>query len=201
MDPIKQTKNQYRLEEWQAIIKGQRASGESIRTYCQNNGIKEASYYYWLKKIRKTAMEEKGGATTFVSVPLDDVNETVSHPAASTAGILNPHPDAGGHHHDPGWRLPGNHPGRPEGHDRVMLGDITRADKIYIACGYTDMRKAIDGLAAIVRENFHMNPMENNLFLFCGKRRDRLKALYWEGDGFILLYKRLEDGYVKTIIM
>ena len=112
-----------------------------------------------------------------------------------------PHPDAGGHHHDPGWRLPGNHPGRPEGHDRVMLGDITRADKIYIACGYTDMRKAIDGLAAIVRENFHMNPMENNLFLFCGKRRDRLKALYWEGDGFILLYKRLEDGYVKTFIM
>jgi len=82
-----------------------------------------------------------------------------------------------------------------------MLGDITRAAKIYIACGYTDMRKAIDGLAAIVRENFHMNPMENNLFLFCGKRRDRLKALYWEGDGFILLYKRLEDGYVKTFIM
>ena len=82
MDPIKQTKNQYRLEEWQAIIKGQRASGESIRTYCQNNGIKEASYYYWLKKIRRAAMEEKGGATTFVPVSLDDVKETVSHPAA-----------------------------------------------------------------------------------------------------------------------
>jgi len=88
MDPITQTKNQYRLEEWQAIIKGQRASGESIRTYCQNNGIKEASYYYWLKKIRRAAMGEKGGATTFVPVTLDNANETVSHPAASTAGIL-----------------------------------------------------------------------------------------------------------------
>lgn len=82
-----------------------------------------------------------------------------------------------------------------------MLRDISRADRIYIACDYTDMRKAIDGLATIIRENFHMNPIENNLFLFCGTRRDRLKALYWEGDGFILLYKRLEDGYVKTFIM
>ena len=88
MDLITQTKNQYRLEEWQAVIKRQRASGESIRTYCQNNGIKEASYYYWLKKIRKTTMEEKDGATTFVPVSLDDVKETVSHSAASTAGIL-----------------------------------------------------------------------------------------------------------------
>ena len=75
-----------------------------------------------------------------------------------------------------------------------MLGDISKAKNIYIACGYTDMRKAIDGLAAIVKENFAMDPMANNLFLFCGKRRDRIKALYWEGDGFVLLYKRLETG-------
>lgn len=75
-----------------------------------------------------------------------------------------------------------------------MLGDISKAENIYIACGYTDMRKAIDGLAAIVKENFAMDPMANNLFLFCGKRRDRIKALYWEGDGFVLLYKRLETG-------
>ena len=75
-----------------------------------------------------------------------------------------------------------------------MLGDISKAENIYIACGYTDMRKAIDGLAAIVKENFAMDPMANNLFLFCGKRRDRIKALYWEGDGFVLLYKRLESG-------
>ena len=75
-----------------------------------------------------------------------------------------------------------------------MLGDISKAENIYIACGYTDMRKAIDGLAAIVKQNFDMDPMANNLFLFCGKRRDRIKALYWEGDGFVLLYKRLKSG-------
>lgn len=75
-----------------------------------------------------------------------------------------------------------------------MLGDISDVASIYIVCGYTDMRKSIDGLAAIVNENFKLDPFSNSLFLFCGKRRDRLKALHWESDGFCLLYKRLEGG-------
>lgn len=75
-----------------------------------------------------------------------------------------------------------------------MLGDISKVEQIYIACGFTDMRKSIDGLAGIVQQNFKLNPFQNNLFLFCGRRKDRLKALYWEGDGFVLLYKRLERG-------
>lgn len=75
-----------------------------------------------------------------------------------------------------------------------MFGDILKAEKIYIACGYTDMRKSIDGLVAIVKQSFHLNPFQKSLFLFCGRRRDRLKALYWEDDGFVLLYKRLENG-------
>lgn len=75
-----------------------------------------------------------------------------------------------------------------------MLGDISKAEHIYIACGYTDMRKSIDGLSAIVQNNFHLDPFSNSLFLFCGRKCNRLKALYWEGDGFVLLYKRLENG-------
>ncbi|HRC82071.1 MAG TPA: IS66 family insertion sequence element accessory protein TnpB [Sedimentibacter sp.] len=75
-----------------------------------------------------------------------------------------------------------------------MLGDISKAENIYIACGYTDMRKSIDGLAGIVQQNFKLNPFHNSLFLFSGRKRDRLKALYWEGDGFVLLYKRLEGS-------
>ena len=78
-----------------------------------------------------------------------------------------------------------------------MLGDITVAENIYIACGYTDMRKSIDGLAAVVQEQFHLDPFSRSLFLFCGKRRDRIKVLLWEGDGFVLLYKRLENGSFK----
>lgn len=75
-----------------------------------------------------------------------------------------------------------------------MLIDFTGAERIYIACGYTDLRKSIDGLALIVQKNFELDPYANSLFLFCGRRCDRIKALYWEGDGFVLLYKRLERG-------
>jgi transposase len=56
------------------------------------------------------------------------------------------------------------------------------------------MRKSIDGLAATVQQNFQLNPFQNSFFLFCGRQRDRMKSLYWEGDGFLLLYKRLESG-------
>jgi hypothetical protein len=47
------------------------------------------------------------------------------------------------------------------------------------------MRKLIDGLAVCVKQSFHLDPFSNSLFLFCGRRCDRLKALYWEGDGLL----------------
>ncbi len=65
---------------------------------------------------------------------------------------------------------------------------------MYIACGYTDLRRGIDGLAGLVKSEFDLDPFQEALFLFCGRRRDRIKALYWEGNGFVLLYKRLEQG-------
>ncbi len=75
-----------------------------------------------------------------------------------------------------------------------MLKDFTGAENVYVACGYTDLRRGIDGLAAIVQQEFSLDPFSSTLFLFCGRRGDRIKALYWEGDGFVLLYKRLESG-------
>ena len=75
-----------------------------------------------------------------------------------------------------------------------MLNDFNGADRVFIACGYTDLRKGIDGLSAMVQQEFELDPFTNTLFLFCGRRRDRIKGLYWEQDGFILLYKRLERG-------
>ena len=69
-----------------------------------------------------------------------------------------------------------------------MLSEFTGADKVYIALGYTDLRRGIDGLAAIVQESFALDPFTNTLFLFCGRRTDRIKGLLWEGNGFLLLY-------------
>lgn len=73
-----------------------------------------------------------------------------------------------------------------------MLGDITAADELYIVTGYTDMRKSIDGLCAIIEDQLHMDPRRSALYLFCGKCCDRVKAFLWENDGFVLLYKRME---------
>lgn len=66
--------------------------------------------------------------------------------------------------------------------------------QVYLVCGYTDMRRGIDGLAAILQQNYGLEPCSGSLFLFCGRRRDRLKALLWEEDGFLMLYKRLDNG-------
>ena len=72
----------------------------------------------------------------------------------------------------------------------------TNFEDIYIAYGYTDLRFGIDGLATTIKEKFDLNPFSNNtIFLFCGRRNDRIKALVWEGDGFLLLYKRVESGH------
>ena len=75
----------------------------------------------------------------------------------------------------------------------MMMSSIP-AKNIYIACGYTDMRRSIDGLASTVQQVFKLEPCQPSLYIFCGKRSDRIKALWWEGDGFLLLYKRLERG-------
>ena len=63
-----------------------------------------------------------------------------------------------------------------------MLNDSTGFKKVYIATGFTDLRRGIDGLARIIRFQFHLDPYDKNtLFLFCGKRTDRIKGLLWEG--------------------
>lgn len=70
----------------------------------------------------------------------------------------------------------------------MLVKNIT-AEHVFLACGHTDMRKSIDGLAAIVQQNFKLNPFSQDIFMFCGRSKDRIKALFWDGDGFSLLYK------------
>lgn len=61
-----------------------------------------------------------------------------------------------------------------------MLGDLSHVDKIYIRTGYTDMRKQLNGLVDIIQYNFKMDSYSNTLFLFCGRRADRIKAVHYE---------------------
>ena len=77
-----------------------------------------------------------------------------------------------------------------------MLTD-TGVERVYLACGSTDLRKSIDGLAAIVQQRFRLDPFSNCLFVFCNRNKDKIKILKWEYHGFWLFYKRLEQGKFK----
>lgn len=73
-----------------------------------------------------------------------------------------------------------------------MLGDISLATNIYIVTGYTDMRKSIDGLCAIVINQLKEEPNGSSLYMFCGKRCDCIKVLLREPDSYVLPYKKLD---------
>jgi transposase len=74
-----------------------------------------------------------------------------------------------------------------------MIG-LPSSARIWIAAGATDMRKGFDGLAALVQETLAEDPFSGQMFVFRGKRGDRVKLLWWDGDGLCLLAKRLERG-------
>lgn len=71
---------------------------------------------------------------------------------------------------------------------------LSPAVRIYLATGATDLRRSIDGLTALVRERFTLDPLSGHLFLFRNRRGDRIKILAWDQGGFWVLYKRLERG-------
>ena len=66
--------------------------------------------------------------------------------------------------------------------------------RVYLACGVTDMRKGIAGLAALAQDVLRQKPASGAVFAFRGRRGDRLKLLYWDGQGFCLFYKCLDKG-------
>ena len=77
-----------------------------------------------------------------------------------------------------------------------MFNDA-RVERIVIATGRTDLRRGIDGLATLIRLNYGRDPLDGTLFLFCGSKKDRIKGLLFEGDGFCLVYKRLTNGFFQ----
>jgi transposase len=66
--------------------------------------------------------------------------------------------------------------------------------RVYLCLSPCDMRRSFDGLHALVRDHLELDPFAGHLYLFANKRRDRLKILYWDRDGFAVWYKRLEEG-------
>lgn len=71
---------------------------------------------------------------------------------------------------------------------------LSSTQHVYLACGATDLRKSIDGLAVLVQEGFGLDPFSPCLFVFCNRERNKLKILHWDHNGFWLYYRRLERG-------
>ena len=75
-----------------------------------------------------------------------------------------------------------------------MMLSLPASVRIWVATRPTDLRKSFDTLAEVVRRQFQLDPLSGQLFVFTNKRADRIKLLYWDEDGFVILYKRLEAG-------
>ena len=181
MESLQRANQQHRLAEWSRRVEACRNSGLSVGQWCQENGIAVSTYFSWQKKVFQALKEVQ--EVTFAEVPIMEHSQLSGHIVAAmeVSGVQIQVYE--------GADEAGNSPG-----SKVMLNDFNCSCPVYIACGYTDLRRGIDGLANLVKTQFQMDPFQRALFLFCGRRRDRIKALYWEGDGFLLLYKRLESG-------
>lgn len=70
--------------------------------------------------------------------------------------------------------------------------DLAGGTTVYLACGVTDLRKSYQGLAAIIKLKFHLDPYSRCMFAFCNRRRTSIKILQWDGSGFWILMKRLD---------
>jgi len=75
-----------------------------------------------------------------------------------------------------------------------MLLSLPASVRIWLASGATDLRKGFDTLAELVRQQLRRDPLSGQLFVFRNRRGDRVKLLYWDEDGFVIVYKRLEAG-------
>src|ERR1700677_1605022 len=80
-----------------------------------------------------------------------------------------------------------------------MFPQIPASVRVFLCTKPTDMRKGFDGLFGMVQEFLGQDPLSGHLFLFLNRRRDRVKILFWERDGLVIWYKRLEGGTFQKL--
>ena len=80
-----------------------------------------------------------------------------------------------------------------------MLPPLPAAVRVFLCVRPTDMRKRFDGLSGMVREFLGQDPLSGHLFLFLNRRRDRVKIFFWEPDGLVIFYTRLEGGTFQNL--
>lgn len=84
----------------------------------------------------------------------------------------------------------------PDNHDTLTLfSDLPSDMSFYLCTGYTDLRKSIDDLSGIVKDDYDLNPLAKALYCFCGRNTGSIKILFYDGNGYFLLLRRLDHSY------
>ena len=156
MKNVIQVQNEYRKQQWAQIIRECQSSGLSNKEYCRQQGILEKTYYYWLRKLRSEAAE---GIPQIVEVePPGNADQGLYSISWSGTDI------AGGDRR-------GSNSGGSAALVTTAMIDLSRVRKYYVACGYTDLRRGIDGLAAIVASSMAGSCGRTAYFCFAGGGR------------------------------
>lgn len=163
-------------EEW-------RASGLSKSSYCREKGIVKTTFYYWVKKFQSAPLTNKPVKQGFKPLILER-NKTEGHPLMrvnlSNGASLDFYsmPDVDFVKSLCSW---------------VVLA-LSNSCRYFLYRQPTDMRYGINSLAGLIRNELHFDPMGGDVFVFLGKRKNQIRLLQWDHDGFAMYIKKLEKG-------
>ena len=180
----KQKLHQIHLQEWTVRFADQKASGLTVRQWCEQNNLSFHTYNYWKHLLKEEVVDQ--ALPDIVPITLPVLSDSDTSLETSKTEVRSIRANRAIRSND-------------NSNVKVLVNGIsieTSADVSAEFLGYTDLRFGIDSLAAIITSRFHMQLfVPNTLFLFCGRSSTRIKGLLWEGDGFLLLYKRVESGH------
>ena len=180
------------LAEKRAIVAETRVPGASVAAVARRHGMNANLLFNWRR------LQQRGLLEAHTKPPSAKWLPVISTSARGER------PDPWGSHRDRAWRRARRScivgvvkrertEVRPRGIVAAMI-TVPGGTRVWLAAGVTDMRKGFDGLAAVVQLKLNEDAFSGQLFVFRGRRGDRVKVLWWDGDGLCLYAKRLEGG-------
>ncbi len=162
---------------WADRIQQYKTSGQTCKQWCAENDIPLSTMGYWTRRLAKEdPASEPEQDLVFARLPSEQeaARKLLSEETAPVRIFVSDSI-------------------RIEISDScsAML-DLAGGTTVYLACGVTDLRKSYNGLAAIIKLKFHLDPYSRCMFAFCNRRRTSIKILQWDGSGFWILMKRLD---------
>ncbi|WP_392710157.1 IS66 family insertion sequence element accessory protein TnpB [Rhizobium ruizarguesonis] len=182
-------RRRWREEDKLAIVMSVGVAGATITEVAHRHDLTRQQIYAWRSELKKKGLLSASANALFIPVDMNAVQTDVPELRESCCGMIELRPDTslrefgGARHPDAGYPSGGS----------SMIGPGTGV-RVYLACGITDMRKGVEGLAALAQDVLRQKPTGGAVFAFRGKRGDRLKLLYFDGQGFCLYYKILQKG-------